>query len=329
LSHEQLAGHTLNDISKKRIYVAGHTGLAGSAIVRALEGSGCTDLILRRHSALELIDGPAVARFFDETSPEVVILCAAKVGGIAANSTYPGDFISQNLSIQSNVVNAALRTGVKDLVFLGSSCIYPRDCPQPIVETSLLTGPLESTNRAYALAKIAGIEMCWSFNRQHGTRYVSLMPTNLFGPGDSYDLESSHVLPALLRKFHEAKTTNSPTVNVWGTGTALREFLFSDDLGSAVLHVLKDSRVGTVFNNEEPPLLNVGFGEDLTIGDLARLIADVVGFEGELVFDASRPDGTPRKLLDSSALRNLGWTPKVALREGIALALEDFKARYA
>lgn len=314
------------------IYVAGHKGLVGSAMVRRLRAEGYTNLILRTSAELDLRDGSKVASFFAAERPEYVLLCAAKVGGILANNTYPAEFIRDNLEIQTHVVHEAWRSGVERLLFLGSSCIYPRDCPQPIVEDYLLTGPLEPTNRAYALAKIAGIEMCWDYNRQYGTRFVAVMPTNLYGPGDNYDLQSSHVLPALIRKMHEAKLAGAPAVTLWGTGAPLREFLFSDDMVDACLFLMKldEARLETLVRDPaRPPLVNIGFGSDLTIRELAKTVARVVGFAGKLDWDSSKPDGTPRKLLDSSYLAGLGWKPRVGLEEGIALALADYIASKA
>jgi GDP-L-fucose synthase len=312
-----------------RIYVAGHRGLAGSAIVRRLEAQGYRHLIKRTHAELDLIDAAAVHAFFAREKPEVVLLAAAKVGGILANDTYPADFIYQNLAIQTNVIEAAHRAGVKRLLFLGSSCIYPRDCPQPIREDSLLTGPLEPTNRAYAIAKIAGIEMCWSYNRQHGTRYLCAMPTNLYGPGDNYDLQSSHVLPALIRKFHEAKVAGQRTVTVWGSGTPRREFLFSDDMADACIRLLSvpEQEIAGKIPAGHPPLVNVGCGEDLTIAELAAQVRDAVGAQCEIAYDRSKPDGTPRKLLDISLIRSLGWQPRVPLAEGLRLAYADFQKK--
>ena len=314
-----------------RIYVAGHTGLVGSAVLRALEARGCTELVTRRHGELDLADRAAVERFFATAAPELVLLCAARVGGIAANDTYPAEFVHENLAIQSNVIDCARRAGVRRLVFLGSSCIYPRACPQPIREEYLLTGPLERTNRPYAVAKIAGVEMCWAYNRQYGTRYLALMPTNLYGPGDNYDLETSHVLPALIRKCHEAKVGGAPRVQAWGSGTPRRELLYSDDLADAVLFLLgalHDARLERLFGDERPPLLNVGTGEDLSIAELMERVKRVVGFEGEVVWDRSRADGTPRKVLDVSVLHALGWRHRTPLEEGIRLAYEDFLANW-
>jgi len=312
-----------------RIYVAGHTGLAGSAILRALERAGHSNFPLRRHAELELTDARAVAAFFERERPEYVFLAAAKVGGILANETYPADFIRENLAVQLNVIHEAWRAGVKRLLFLGSSCIYPRDCPQPMKEEYLLSGPLEPTNRAYALAKIAGVEMCWSYNRQHGARFLAAMPTNLYGTGESYDLQNSHVLPALLRKVHEAKQRGERQVTLWGSGRPRREFLHSDDLGaaSAFLMRLPDTEFVRLVAPATPPLINIGVGEDQSIAELAALVAEVLGYDGKFVYDASKPDGTPRKLLDSSRITALGWKPKLGLREGIALAYQDFLQR--
>jgi GDP-L-fucose synthase len=310
-----------------RIYVAGHRGLAGSALTRSLEGHGFSNFVLRTHAELDLKQPALVDAFFATERPEYVFLAAAKVGGIQANNTYPADFIRDNLQIQTNVIDAAYRNGVKRLLFLGSSCIYPRDCPQPIREEYLLTGPLEPTNRAYALAKIAGIEMCWSYNRQYGTRYLAAMPTNLYGPSDNYNQESSHVMPALIRKVYEAKRAGRSEVVVWGTGKPLREFLFSDDFADGCVHLmmLDDQSYGTLLNGSVPPLVNVGSGSEVTISELAETVCRVLGFEGKLAFDASKPDGTPRKLMDSSRLRALGWEPKVGLENGIRLAFEAAK----
>ncbi|HME58409.1 MAG TPA: GDP-L-fucose synthase [Terracidiphilus sp.] len=310
-----------------RIYVAGHLGLAGSALVRSLERHGFSNFVFRSQAELDLQNQSATNAFFASERPEHVFLAAAKVGGIQANNTYPADFIRDNLQIQTNVIDAAYRNGVKRLLFLGSSCIYPRDCPQPIREEYLLTGPLEATNRAYALAKIAGIEMCWSYNRQYGTRYLAAMPTNMYGPGDNYDLETSHVLPALIRKVYEARRAGRSEVVVWGTGKPLREFLFSSDFADACVHLmtLDDQVYETLLSEKFPPLINVGYGSDVSIRELAETVCRVLGFTGSLVFDASRPDGTPRKLMDSSRLRALGWTPKIDLETGIRLAFEAAK----
>jgi GDP-L-fucose synthase len=310
-----------------KIYVAGHRGLAGSALARRLEARGYRNLVLRTHAELDLIDASAVQAFFEEEKPKVVLLAAAKVGGILANDTYPADFIHDNLAIQTNVIHAAFRAGVKKLLFLGSSCIYPRDCPQPMKEDYLLTGPLEPTNRPYAIAKIAGIEMCWAYNRQHGTRYLCAMPTNLYGPGDNYDLETSHVMAALIRKFHEAKVRNEDTVTVWGTGTPRREFLHADDMADACLHLLERDSLPFLEKTEAPPLVNIGCGEDLTIAELAERVREATGSRARIVYDRSKPDGTPRKLLDISLIRSLGWQPRIALADGLRLAYADFKDR--
>ncbi len=307
-----------------RIYIAGHRGLAGSAIRRSLEAHGFDRLILRTHAELDLTDSAAVERFFEQTRPEYVVMAAAKVGGILANNTYPADFIRENLAIQNNLIHMSYRAGVERLLFLGSSCIYPKLSPQPIKEEYLLTGPLEPTNRSYALAKIAGIEMCWSYNRQYGTRYLAAMPTNLYGPGDNFDLKNSHVLPALIRKVVEAKTAGERQIVVWGTGTPRREFLFSDDLAEACVLLLNlpDEVYSSLLAEDRPPLVNIGSGEDLTIRELAETVAAVLGFQGELVFDSTRPDGTPRKLLDVSLIRRLGWQATTSLAEGIRLTYE-------
>jgi GDP-L-fucose synthase len=310
-----------------KIYVAGHLGLAGSALVRSLERHGFCNFVFRSISELNLQNAADTDAFFAAESPDYVILAAAKVGGIQANNTYPADFIRDNLQIQTNVIDAAWRNGVKRLLFLGSSCIYPRDCPQPIREEYLLTGPLEPTNRAYALAKIAGIEMCWSYNRQYGTRYLAAMPTNMYGPGDNYNLETSHVLPALIRKVYEARCAGRSEVVVWGSGMPLREFMYSDDFADACVYLmtLDDQSYGTLLSEDHPPLINVGYGSDVTIRELAETVCRVLGFEGKLVFDASKPDGTPRKLMDSSRLRALGWRPKIDLETGIRLSFEAAK----
>src|SRR5262245_29494968 len=314
---------------QERIFVAGHRGLAGSAIVRCLRAQGFDDLLLPTHAELDLTDSSAVRAFFVRERPAVVFLAAAKVGGIHANNTYPAEFVQQNLAIQTNVIHEAWSAGVEELLFLGSSCIYPRDCQQPIREDSLLSGPLEPTNRPYALAKIAGIEMCWSYNRQHGTRYLAAMPTNMYGPGDNYDAMNSHVLPALIRKCHEARVGNAASVNVWGTGSPLREFLYSDDMARASVYMMSEiDHVLASITSNQPPLINVGFGSDLTIRAVAEIVAQVVGFHGHIAFDRSKPDGTPRKLLDSSRLFALGWKPEVDLRDGIARAYDDFRARF-
>ncbi len=352
------------------IYVAGHRGLVGSAIVRSLKRHGYENVIGRTHAELDLMDSHAVKNFFLTEKPEYVLLAAAKVGGIHANNTYPAEFIDSNLAIQANIINEAWRCGAKRLLFLGSSCIYPRDCPQPIKEEYLLTGPLEKTNRPYAIAKIAGVEMCDAYNRQYGTKFLAAMPTNLYGPGDHYDLQNSHVLPALIRKFHLAKlamkadwaeierdekihgaipdeiksamcmpgyslqsASCSPRVVLWGTGTPRREFLYSDDMADACVHLmnLPDEAYSALLAPGVPlsfPLMNIGCGEDLSIAELAHLVKEVVGFEGELVQDTSKPDGTMRKLLDVSRIKNIGWRPQVGLRDGTKQAYEDYLSRH-
>lgn len=313
-----------------RIYVAGHRGLAGSALVRQLRRRGYGNLTLRTHAELDLTDGSAVARFFAEQRPEAVFLAAAKVGGILANDTHPAEFIRENLAIQNNVIHEAFRSGVEKMIFLGSSCIYPRDCPQPIKEEYLLTGPLEPTNRPYAIAKIAGIEMCWAYNRQYGTRYICVMPNNLYGPDDNYDLQTSHVLPALMRRFHEAKETGAKTVTVWGSGRPRREFVHSDDMASACLHLLEagDDALGTLLRDPgRPPLVNVGSGDEVTIAGLAERIRALVGTTADIAFDASRPDGTPQKLLDTRLMRSLGWQARIALADGLRSTYEAFLRR--
>jgi GDP-L-fucose synthase len=315
-----------------RIFVAGHRGLAGSAIVRKLRSLGYQNLLLRTHQELDLEDFEAVGSFFAQQRPQYVFLAAAKVGGILANRDFPAEFIARNLRIQSNVVEHSYRAAVDRLLFLGSSCIYPKLAPQPIIEEQLLAGPLEFTNRSYAVAKIAGIEMCWAFNRQYGTRYLAAMPTNLYGPGDSYDLANSHVLPALIRKVHEAKLRGERNLTVWGSGKPLREFLYSDDMADACVFLmnLPEAEFQSLTGNPElAPLVNVGYGSDLSIAELARTVCKVLGFDGELVFDASKPDGTPRKLMDSGKIFNYGWRPRIALEEGIRMAYEDFCANSA
>jgi GDP-L-fucose synthase len=312
-----------------RIFVAGHRGLVGSAIRRALQQKGFSNLLLRTHAELDLADRAAVESFFDREKPEYVFLAAAKVGGILANDTYPADFIRDNLQIQTAVIDASYRSGVKRLLFLGSSCIYPKLAPQPIKEGYLLTGPLEPTNRAYALAKIAGIEMCWSYNRQYGARYLAAMPTNLYGPGDNFDLQGSHVLPALMRKVIEAKLSGQKRLVVWGTGRPRREFLYSEDLAEACIHLLAlpAAIYDTLLTTSEAPLINIGTGEDLTIRELAELVANVLEFDCELVFDTTRQDGTPQKLLDVSRINALGWKATVSLEEGIRRTFESVRAQ--
>ena len=303
-----------------RIYIAGHRGLVGSAIHRELDRLGYQSILTRTRAELDLLDFAAVARFFEQERPEYVVLAAAKVGGILANNTYPADFIRHNLTIQTNVIESSRKAGVDRLLFLGSSCIYPKLAPQPMPESCLLTGPLEPTNRPYALAKIAGIEMCWSYNRQYGTRYLAAMPTNLYGPGDNFDLNTSHVLPALIRKTAEAMRTGAGEITVWGTGTPRRELLYSDDLAQACVHLLNldEPTYGSLLVEDAPPLINIGTGEDVTIRELAETVARVLGFRGRLAFDTSKPDGTPRKLMDVTRLHSLGWRHVTTLEQGIA-----------
>lgn len=332
-SDQALFAYLPNMDRSSKIYIAGHRGLVGSAIMGNLAEKGYSNLVTRTHNELDLIDQKAAADFFSTEKPEYVFLAAAKVGGILANNTYPAEFIRDNLVIQTNVIHEAYRSGVKRLLFLGSSCIYPKLAPQPMEEAHLLTGPLESTNRPYALAKIAGVEMCWSYNRQYGTRYLAAMPTNLYGPRDNYHPENSHVIPALIRKFHEAKIQNKPDVTVWGTGTPRREFMYSADMADACIYLMNlpdekfmgllgsdESRTGTF----DPPLVNIGVGEDITIRELAGLVGKVVGFNGELIFDTSKPDGTPRKLMDSGRLQAMGWRPRVGLEDGLAATYSQF-----
>lgn len=316
-----------------KIFVAGHRGLVGSALVRGLEQQGYRNLLLRSSSELDLRDATATEAMFAREKPEYVFLAAAKVGGIVANNRYPVEFLQHNLDIQNSVISAAYRHGVTRLLFLGSSCIYPKLAPQPLKEEYLLTGALEPTNRAYALAKIAGIELCWSYNRQYGTRFLAAMPTNLYGPGDNYHAENSHVIPGLLRKFHEARAQGAPSVSVWGTGKPRREFMYSEDMAAACLFVmnLDDARFQALLGRDEvetgvfdPPLINIGVGHDVTIAELAARVKEVVGYSGDIVYDASRPDGTPRKLMDVSKLGALGWQPATSLETGLKLAYQDF-----
>ena len=321
-----------------KIYVAGHRGLVGSALMRKLHAAGYRNLVTRTHAELDLTDERATRAFFDAEKPEYVFLAAAKVGGILANNTYPAEFIRDNLAIQTNVIHSAWLASVKRLLFLGSSCIYPKLAAQPVRESALLTGPLEPTNRPYALAKIAGIEMCWSYNRQYGTKYLAAMPTNLYGPGDNYHPENSHVIPALLRKFHEAKQRGEKTVTVWGTGTPRREFLYSDDMADACVHLMNldaaryDALLGSdemASGRFEPPLVNIGLGTDVTIAELAELVRQTSGFSGYLAFDASKPDGTPRKLMDVTLLSSTGWTAHTSLIEGLRKAYAEFASTLA
>jgi GDP-L-fucose synthase len=318
-----------------RIYVAGHRGLVGSALVRCLRASGYTNLLLRTHAELDLTDEPATRAFFQVQRPDIVFLAAAKVGGIVANNNFPAEFIRDNLAIQTNTIHAAHLAGVKRLLFLGSSCIYPKLAAQPMREDALLTGPLEPTNRPYALAKIAGVEMCWSYNRQYGTRFLAAMPTNLYGPGDNYHPQNSHVIPALLRKFHEAKQRGDKTVTVWGTGTPRREFLYADDMADACVFLMQlpDEQFASLLGSDEsatgrfePPLINVGTGHDITIRELAELVQRTVGHQGGIEFDTSKPDGTPRKLMDVNRLGRFGWTASTALETGLRSAYAEFQA---
>jgi len=314
-----------------RIYVAGHRGLAGGAIARHLATQRYSNVVVRNHAELDLEDGVATRRFFEQQRPEMVFLAAARVGGILANSTDPVGFLMRNLKIQLNVIEAAYAVSVQRLFFLGSSCIYPRDCPQPIKESYLLTGPLEPTNRPYALAKIAGIEMCWSYNRQYGARYLAVMPTNLYGPGDNYDPQGSHVLPALIRKIHEAKAAGARQVAIWGSGTPRREFMHADDLARALMFLvdLDQKRFEALTDPAVCPLINVGTGSEHTIAELARSVAEALGFDGEFIYDRSKPDGTPRKIMDSSRIQALGWAPTVTMKDGLANTYQDFLARGA
>jgi GDP-L-fucose synthase len=312
-----------------RIYIAGHRGLVGSAIHCELLRRGYHRILTRTHEELDLCDEVAVDAFFSSEQPDYVFLAAARVGGILANNSYPADFIRDNLIIQTNVIESSRNARVKRLLFLGSSCIYPKLCPQPIKEDYLLTGPLEPTNRPYAIAKIAGIEMCWSYNRQYGTRYLSAMPTNLYGPGDNFDLANSHVLPALIRKTAEAKAEGAKEVVVWGTGTPRRELLYSDDLAQACCFLmnLDEESYGSLLLADAPPLINIGTGEDVTIRELAETVARVLGFQGKLVFDTTKPDGTPQKLLDVSRLHRLGWHHSTGLEQGIRRSWEAVQDR--
>ncbi len=319
-----------------KIYIAGHRGLVGSAIVRNLQERGFANLLTRTHADLDLTNQAATGAFFTQEKPDYVFLAAAKVGGILANNGYPAEFIRDNLVIQTNIIPAAYRNNVKRLMFLGSSCIYPKLAPQPMREEYLLTGPLEPTNRPYALAKIAGIEMCWSYNRQYDTKYLAVMPTNLYGPGDNYHPENSHVIPALIRKFHEAKQANAREVVVWGTGTPKREFLYNEDMADAcvfLLYLTAEKYDGLLGSDEsktgrfEPPLVNIGVGTDVTIRQLAETVKKVVGFKGEIVFDKNMPDGTPRKLMDVSRLARAGWLARTGLEDGLSRAYLEFTER--
>lgn len=320
--------------TQPKIYVAGHRGMVGSAIVRTLQAQGHSHIVTRTQNELDLTDQAAVREFFAAEKPAQVYLAAAKVGGIHANNTYPAEFIYQNLMMEANIIDAAFRNGVKKLLFLGSSCIYPKLAPQPMREDALLTGMLEATNEPYAIAKIAGIKLCESYNRQYGASigidYRSVMPTNLYGPGDNYHPENSHVIPALILRFHEAKLANAPSVAIWGTGTPKREFLYVDDMAAASVHVMNLPQ--TIYRQHSTPMLshiNVGYGSDVSIAEVAQIIAQVVGYTGAICFDISKPDGTPRKLMDSSRINALGWQAQVSLQTGLELAYEDFLKNYA
>ena len=316
-----------------KIYIAGHRGLVGSAILRNLQDKGYSNLLLRTHGEVDLTSQSATDAFFAAEKPDYVFLAAAKVGGILANNIYPAEFIRDNLAVQTNVIHAAWKNQVTRLLYLGSSCIYPKMAPQPMREESLLTGPLEPTNRPYALAKIAGIEMCWSYNRQYGTKYLAAMPTNLYGPGDNYHPDNSHVIPALIRKFHEAKVAHAKEVVVWGTGTPKREFMYSEDMADAcvfLMNLADDKYDGLLGSDEsktgrfEPPLINIGVGHDVTIGELAAAVKQVVDFSGNIVFDSSKPDGTPRKLMDVGRLHAMGWQARTQMQNGLATAYRNF-----
>jgi GDP-L-fucose synthase len=315
-----------------KIYIAGHRGLVGSALMNNLQAKGYSNLLTRTHAELDLTDQQAVSQFFQAEKPDHVFLAAAKVGGIHANNTYPAEFIRDNLVIQGNIIHAAYQNNVQRLLFLGSSCIYPKLAPQPMQEEHLLTGPLEETNRPYALAKIAGIEMCWSYNRQYGTQYLAVMPTNLYGPGDNYHPENSHVIPAMIRRFHEAKLNTQPSVAIWGTGTPKREFLYNEDMADACVYLmsLPDDRYQPLLaadrNDGLPPVINIGVGEDVSIKELAELIKQTVGYQGEITYDSTKPDGTPRKLMNVQRLESLGWKAHTDFKEGLSRAYLDFLA---
>ena len=318
-----------------KIYIAGHRGLVGSALMRNLRAKDFANFVTRTHAELDLTNQAAVEAFFEQEKPDYVFLAAAKVGGIHANNTYPAEFIRDNLAIQTNIIHAAYKNDVKRLLFLGSSCIYPKLAPQPMKEEHLLTSELEPTNRPYALAKIAGIEMCWAYNRQYKTQYLAVMPTNLYGPGDNYHPENSHVIPALIRRFHEAKLANAPSVTVWGTGTPKREFLYSEDMADACVYLMNlpdemfVSLLGQDRNDGLAPLVNIGVGHDLTIRELAEAVAATVGYTGTLEFDATKPDGTPRKLMNVDRLNAMGWKATTDMRSGLAVAYQDFLAANA
>jgi len=309
------------------IFIAGPRGLVGSAIIRHLEKTGYTNLLAPSHSELELMDSQAVSAYFKKNKPEYVFLAAAKVGGILANNTYPADFIYQNLMIQNNIIHQSYVHNIKRLLFLGSSCIYPKHCPQPMKEEYLMTGPLEPTNSPYAVAKIAGIEMCWSYNRQYGTKFIPIMPTNLYGPNDNFDLETSHVLPALIRKFHEAIQNNAESLVVWGTGAPKREFLHVDDLVDACFFIIQKEFSAQEYKNK--PLFNIGSGKDISIKALAELIKEITGFKGILIFDTSKPDGTPQKLLDVSKINSLDWIAATTLKDGITKTYDAFQKKHS
>lgn len=314
-----------------KIYIAGHRGLVGSALVRCLQNKGYQNILGKSHAELDLEDYSATLNYIQSEQPEYVIIAAARVGGIYANNTYPVDFLMANLALEMNVIRAAYKAGVKRLIFLGSSCIYPKHAPQPIIESALLTSELEPTNRPYALAKIAGIEMCWSYNRQYQTQYLAAMPTNLYGIGDNYHAENSHVLPALIRKIHDAKRHGQKNVTLWGTGKPRREFLFSDDLAFALVHLLEltNEDFANLTDPEQCPLINIGCGEDVTIAELATTIAEVIGYDGGFDFDLSKPDGTFQKLLDVSKIESKGWAATTSLQQGVKLAYEDFLKNHA
>jgi len=319
----------MTNIDKPKIYVAGHRGMVGSAIVRELLNLGSNNIVVRTHAELDLTDQLSVRNFFEAEKPDQVYLAAAKVGGIHANNSYPAEFIYNNLMVQVNVIHEAWRVGVRKLLFLGSSCIYPKAVKQPMREDALLTGTLEPTNEPYAVAKIAGIKLCESYNRQygvsHGTDYRSVMPTNLYGPGDSYHIENSHVIPGLIRRFHEAKINHLPTVTIWGSGNPMREFLYVEDMATAAIHVMNLDR--SMYDQHTQPMqshINVGFGDDISIKDLAIILGEVIGYKGHVEFDKTKLDGTPKKLMDSSRINSLGWTAKVSLRDGLALAYKDY-----
>jgi GDP-L-fucose synthase len=315
-----LASEVRDLVENSKVYVAGHKGLVGSAILRKLQESGHKNIIYRTKHELDLTRQEEVERFFDKERPDYVFMAAAKVGGILANYSFPAEFIYSNLAIQTNIIHAAWVRGVKRLLFLGSSCIYPKTCSQPIREEYILSGYLEPTNEPYAIAKIAGIKMCQSYNRQYGTEFISVMPTNLYGPNDNFDLRTSHVLPALIRKFHEGKTTGEEKVRLWGTGAPRREFLYVDDLASACLYLME--------NHKENEIVNIGTGKDITIRELAHLVAEIVGFKGSIEWESTKPDGTPRKLLDTQKIQALGWKPRIGLREGIRMTYEWYQTKH-